>query len=143
METTSDGVMQYEDEQLQYFGKKLIPIERLTENAMKKLRLIQKEIQSQKSSNPELCLRDLLLCELATWFNEEFFSWVNSLPCKKCGNDDVQTKGGYIENGIQVEVCQLLVQLNIRIQSLRFFFRHSHVVTKHLNSIVLTTWLSC
>lgn len=107
METTSDMVMQYEDEQLQRCGKALIPIERLTENATKKLRLIQKEIISQRTSNnPELCLNDLILCELARWFNEEFFAWVNSLPCKKCGNEDVPTKGGYVENGIRVEVSQ-------------------------------------
>lgn len=98
-------VMQYEDEQLQHFGKQIIPIERLTENALKKLRLIQKEIHSKKTSNnPELCLKDLILCELARWFNEEFFTWVNSLPCGKCGNVDVPTKGGYVENGIRVEV---------------------------------------
>lgn len=98
-------VMQYEDEQLQSCGKKLIPIERLTENATKKLRLIQKEIHlNRTSNNPELCLRDLILCELSRWFNEEFFTWVNSLPCKKCGNEEVPTKGGYVENGIRVEV---------------------------------------
>lgn len=112
METTSDMVMQYEDEQLQSCGKKIIPIERLTENAMNKLRLIQKEIISKKvSNNPELCLRDLILCELARWFNDEFFTWVNSLPCKKCGNEDVPTKGGYVENGIRVEVCSVLIFL--------------------------------
>lgn len=105
METTSDMVMQYEDEQLQRCAKAVIPIERLTENATKKLRLIQKEIISKRSSNnPELCLSDLILCELAKWFNEEFFTWVNSLPCKKCRNEDVPTKGGYVENGIRVEV---------------------------------------
>lgn len=102
--------MQYEDEQLQHYGKKLIPIERLTENALTKLRSIQKEIMSAKSSsNPELCLRDLILLELVKWFNEEFFTWVNSLPCKKCGNEDVPTKGGYVDNGVRVEVCWLFI----------------------------------
>lgn len=114
METTSDMVMQYEDEQLQSCGKKIIPIERLTENAMNKLRLIQKEIISKKgSNNPELCLRDLILCELARWFNDEFFTWVNSLPCKKCGNEDVPTKGSYVENGIRVEVCSVLISIKL------------------------------
>lgn len=104
METTSDMVMQYEDEQLLLCGRKVIPIERLTEGATKKLRSIQKEILSKRtSSNPELCLSDLILCELARWFNEEFFTWVNSLPCKKCGNENVSTKGSYVDNGVRVE----------------------------------------
>ncbi len=97
-------VMQYEDEELLRAGRKMIPIDRLTENATKKLRQIQKEILSKRLGNPELCLNDLILCELARWFSEEFFTWVNSLPCKRCGNEDVPTKGSYVENGIRVEV---------------------------------------
>lgn len=98
-------VMQYEDEELLHGGRKVIPIDRLTEDATKKLRLIQKEILSkQTSNNPELCLSDLILCELTRWFNEEFFTWVNSLPCKKCGNENVSTKGSCVENGVRVEV---------------------------------------
>lgn len=125
--------MQYEDEQLLSVGKKIIPIERLTENATKKLRLIQKEINSNTTcNNPELCLNDLILCELAKWFSEEFFTWVNSLPCKKCGNEDVPTKGGFVENGIRVEVCTLLSIIIFTTSIFRIFFPDVYMLQRNL-----------
>ncbi|MGH0124536.1 UNVERIFIED_CONTAM: hypothetical protein FKN15_074134 [Acipenser sinensis] len=41
----------------------------------------------------EVNVEDFLLLELLRWFKEEFFSWVNSLPCSKCGGQ-TQNAGG-------------------------------------------------
>jgi len=35
---------------------------------------------------------DFLVMELLRWFKEEFFSWVNCLPCRQCGGG-TQTSG--------------------------------------------------
>lgn len=113
MELASDQVMQYEDEILLAQGRSLIPVERLTTNALTKLRTIQKAIRSGTTgatTTTESCFTDLLLVELANWFNTEFFSWVNSLPCDRCGNEDIQTRGGFVDAGVRVEVCESTCQ---------------------------------
>lgn len=144
LETFSDTVMQYEDQQLLRSGRKVIPIERLTENATKQLRSIQKEIISNRTStNPEVCLSDLIVCELARWFNEEFFTWVDSLPCKKCGSEDVPTKGSYVENGVRVEVNDFENLKKKSFFSQSKLNRHSHAATKRRNSIVTMTSPCC
>lgn len=145
LETSSDMVMQYEDERLLRCGRELIPIDRLNENAVKKLRLIQKEIVSKRAPiDAETCLQDLILCELVRWFNEEFFTWVNSLPCKKCGNEDVPTKGSCVENGVRVEVWWNCEKKKILSKLIRHFFhRHTHAATKPPNFIDSTTLHCC
>lgn len=35
-------------------------------------------------------MQDYLIQELLKWFKHDFFQWVNSLPCEKCG------VGGYV-----------------------------------------------
>lgn len=100
----SDQVMQYEDDNLKALGRSVIPIETLTENALKKLRHVQKLIKSGKQKEDDPCFSDFLLVELVNWFNGDFFTWINSMPCKKCGNENVETKGGYVDQGVRVEV---------------------------------------
>lgn len=102
--------MQYEDDRLQYYGRRMIPIRTLTENALKCMRAVQKQQlrQSSKNSknddNKDPSFDDWFLVELTKWFNESFFEWVNTLPCKVCGKDDARTKGAQVENNIRVEV---------------------------------------
>lgn len=121
LEHTSDQVLQYEDEILQAIGQSLIPLDRLTTNALTKLRTIQKEIKTaspiDKNVLPtvtESCFTDLLLVELTNWFNTEFFTWINSMPCGKCGNEDIQQRGGFVDKGIRVEVQRRLLFVNVR-----------------------------
>ena len=105
LEFRSDEVMQYEDDRLQYYGRRMIPIRTLIENAIKNMRAVQKH-QHKQPSNKEIndpSFDDWLLVELTKWFNESFFEWVNTLPCKVCGKDDARTKGSQIENDIRVE----------------------------------------
>ncbi|XP_055304059.1 peptide-N(4)-(N-acetyl-beta-glucosaminyl)asparagine amidase [Sitodiplosis mosellana] len=106
LEFRSDEVMQYEDDRLQYYGRRMIPIRTLTENTIKNMRAVQKE-QYKQPLNKEIkdpSFDDWLLVELTKWFNESFFEWVNTLPCKVCGQDDARTKGSQVENDTRVEV---------------------------------------
>lgn len=108
MEHISDEVQQYEDARLQWYGLQLIPVQRLTENALKNMRAIQKrqialpKDESNKLNDP--CFRDWLLVELTKWFKEEFFTWVNSLPCKVCGSIDKKASKMKVRDGVRVEV---------------------------------------
>lgn len=107
MEDMSDQVQQYEDESLQKYGRKFIPLERLTENALKNMRSVQKKIAAKpdkKEKDP--CFRDWLLVELTRWFNEEFFTWVNTLPCKVCGVEKENPKRSFVDDGVRVEVIE-------------------------------------
>ncbi|XP_055389982.1 peptide-N(4)-(N-acetyl-beta-glucosaminyl)asparagine amidase [Condylostylus longicornis] len=103
IEGSSDHVMQYEDENLLNIGRHIIPLDILTNKSIKNMREIQKAIRSGKYKEPEPCLRDLLLAELANWFHDEFFEWVNNVRCKKCDNE-IHNYKIVVENGIQVEM---------------------------------------
>lgn len=100
-------MQQYEDDRLQYYGRKIIPLATLTENAINNMRQVQKQ-QGKHSTCGEAikdpCLRDWILVELTKWFNEKFFTWVNTIPCKICGKDDSRSKSTLIENDVRVEL---------------------------------------
>lgn len=104
----SDEVMQYEDDRLKYYGRRMIPIRTLTENAIKNMRAIQKQqlkqLPNDTSKINDPSFDDWLLVELTKWFKENFFEWVNTLPCKVCGKNDAKTEGSQIENDVRVEV---------------------------------------
>lgn len=104
-------MQQYEDDRLQYYGQRMIPIRRLMENAMKNMRAVQKQqLKDKQIKDPSF--DDWLLVELTKWFNESFFEWVNTVPCKVCGKDTSQSKGSSVEDGVRVEVCN---ELNIQL----------------------------
>lgn len=94
---------QYEDEHLQELGRQSIPIGRLTENVLKNMRRLQKQIPSKKINQEDPCFKDWFLVELTRWFKEEFFTWVNSLPCKVCGIETGNPKRTFIDEGVRVE----------------------------------------
>lgn len=102
-------MQQYEDDRLQYYGRKMIPLQTLTENAIKNMRTIQKQQSGQPKSNAseikDPSFDDWLLVELTKWFNESFFTWIDSIPCKVCGKVDGSKAGGsLVENDVRVEV---------------------------------------
>lgn len=99
LENLSDHVMQYEDFGLKEYAKTIIPIDDLTAKAVEKLSKLQ-----QSTSKKTYCIRDMLLIELTSWFNEDFFEWVNTIPCKVCGRDDYTQRNKRIENGNRIEV---------------------------------------
>lgn len=92
LEQNSDSVMQYEDEELLKAGRKLIPLDELTSNAKKCL-------QDNKTLGKEskFDLRDILLVELLNWFHDEFFTWVDRVPCKMCGRTDAEDGWSHID----------------------------------------------
>lgn len=103
MEAISDQVQQYEDPQLQKIGRDLIPLERLSENAITNMRRMQKSIASREVNEKDPCYKDCLLVELARWFKEEFFTWVNTLPCRVCGVEKDRPRHTFVDDGVRVE----------------------------------------
>lgn len=104
LENCSDSVLQLEDEKLFQAGRELIPIEKLTQQASEKLTAMQDGFAAGTCTEKELCIRDLLLVELVNWFNTELFEWVNNLPCKVCGSEEMKLRRTQIEDGVRVEV---------------------------------------
>lgn len=100
----SDQVQQYEDENLQTYGRSIVPLQRLNRNALKSMRMVQKKLAAKPNKEKDPCFRDWLLVELTRWFNEEFFTWVNSLPCKVCGMVKEKPKHSFVDDGVRVEV---------------------------------------
>ncbi|KAJ8367353.1 hypothetical protein AAFF_G00320520 [Aldrovandia affinis] len=72
--------MLYESPALQQKALACVPLPRLRANAQQRL------LQAQEA-DPECSLdqEDMLLLELLGWFKGEFFSWVDCLPCERCG----------------------------------------------------------
>uniref|UniRef100_A0A1A9WWJ9 Peptide-N(4)-(N-acetyl-beta-glucosaminyl)asparagine amidase n=1 Tax=Glossina brevipalpis TaxID=37001 RepID=A0A1A9WWJ9_9MUSC len=112
LELFSDAVMQYEDEKLLSFGLKLIPIDDLTQKASEKLLRFQEAAnntttttENQSTSGyKEPCIRDLILVELVNWFKNDFFEWVNNVPCKICGSEEPNLRRTQKEDDLRVEV---------------------------------------
>lgn len=104
IEQISDSMMQYEDNLLQESALQLIPTEKFKLNAIEKLRKIQKLIITKELTVDEPALQDLILEELAEWFKNSFFTWINTMPCKNCKNPGTDLVGTRSENGVRIEV---------------------------------------
>lgn len=114
--------MQYEDDQLKAYSRKLIPVETLTEQAIVKMRQCQKQILAKQSSDlNEPCYLDAFLIELTNWFHNKFFTWVNQPPCPSCGNTDTKAIGSSVVSGESVELYACGCGQTIR------FARHNDV----------------
>ncbi|XP_063702376.1 peptide-N(4)-(N-acetyl-beta-glucosaminyl)asparagine amidase [Culicoides brevitarsis] len=103
LEHLSDKVMQYEDPVLQETGRSVIPIEKLKQKTLESLRRIQKQIKTGNCKEMEPSYDDLFLYELAEWFRNDFFTWVNQAKCPVCGNENTQAVGQTSENGNRIE----------------------------------------
>ncbi|MBN3325671.1 NGLY1 amidase, partial [Atractosteus spatula] len=113
LQSNFQHVMLYEDVALQQKALAHIPAERLWMAAKEKLQ------EAQEADPGKLNAEDLLLLELLRWFKSEFFSWVNSLPCSRCGGptqasgqlppstDDLRWDAHRVENHFCTE-CQLV-----------------------------------
>lgn len=107
LEQISDSVMQYEDPLLQQSALEIIPLEKLKSNALEKMRKLQKLIQSKAIDEEEPPLDDLILEELAAWFKNNFFTWINAMPCRVCKSAETNAIGTRTENGVRIEVRTL------------------------------------
>ncbi|XP_062845921.1 peptide-N(4)-(N-acetyl-beta-glucosaminyl)asparagine amidase [Trichomycterus rosablanca] len=107
-------VMMYEKSDLQQKALRCIPHEQLNSRAKERL-------QQARKADPgcDLAEEDLLVMELLQWFKQDFFSWVDSLPCSQCrGNtrhagpltpstDDLRWDAGNVENHF-CDSCHLI-----------------------------------
>lgn len=80
LQSNFQHVMVYENPELQLKARSCIPHEQLSSTAKERL-----EQAKQEDSECNLKEEDLLLLELLHWFKQEFFTWVDSLPCSRCG----------------------------------------------------------
>ncbi|KAK5620096.1 Peptide-N(4)-(N-acetyl-beta- glucosaminyl)asparagine amidase, partial [Crenichthys baileyi] len=80
LQSNFQHVLQYENLELQLKARSTIPHQELSAAAQHKL----KEL---KEADPEckLGIEECLVLELLRWFKQDFFSWVDSLPCSRCG----------------------------------------------------------
>ena len=59
----------------------MIPLDRLKTAARKKFEAAKAHDHGLKDS----LFQDMLLLEFKEWFKTEFFSWVDTPPCPRCG----------------------------------------------------------
>ncbi|XP_038579992.1 peptide-N(4)-(N-acetyl-beta-glucosaminyl)asparagine amidase isoform X1 [Micropterus salmoides] len=80
LQSNFQHVMLYENLELQQKARSCIPHQQMSSAAEHKL----KEV---KEADPEckLGIEDFLVLELLRWFKQDFFSWVDCLPCSSCG----------------------------------------------------------
>ncbi|XP_031134400.1 peptide-N(4)-(N-acetyl-beta-glucosaminyl)asparagine amidase [Sander lucioperca] len=79
LQSNFQHVMLYENPELQQKARSHIPHQQLSSAAEHKLK-------EAKEADPEckLGIEDFLVLELLRWFKQDFFSWVDCLPCSGC-----------------------------------------------------------
>ncbi|XP_019946176.2 peptide-N(4)-(N-acetyl-beta-glucosaminyl)asparagine amidase [Paralichthys olivaceus] len=80
LQSNFQHVMMYENPELLQKALSHIPHQQLSSAAQHKL----KEAKDA-DSDCKIGIEDFLVLELLRWFKQEFFSWVDSLPCSRCG----------------------------------------------------------
>ncbi|XP_051526404.1 peptide-N(4)-(N-acetyl-beta-glucosaminyl)asparagine amidase-like isoform X1 [Myxocyprinus asiaticus] len=105
LQSNFQHVIIYESPALQKKALSCIPHELLKSRAKERLK-------QANDADPACSLseEDMLVLDLLQWFKGEFFSWVDSLPCSRCGgrtqtsgslppsNDDLRWDAGRVEN---------------------------------------------
>ncbi|XP_044027151.1 peptide-N(4)-(N-acetyl-beta-glucosaminyl)asparagine amidase [Siniperca chuatsi] len=86
LQSNFQHVMLYENPELQQKARSYIPHQQLSSAAEHKLK-------EAKEADPEckLGIEDFLVLELLRWFKQDFFSWVDCLPCSRCGGPTQNT----------------------------------------------------
>ncbi|XP_032378231.1 peptide-N(4)-(N-acetyl-beta-glucosaminyl)asparagine amidase isoform X2 [Etheostoma spectabile] len=79
LQSNFQHVLLYENPELQRKARSHIPHQKLSSAAELKLK-------EAKEADPEckLGIEDFLVLELLRWFKQDFFSWVDCLPCSSC-----------------------------------------------------------
>ncbi|XP_031442513.1 peptide-N(4)-(N-acetyl-beta-glucosaminyl)asparagine amidase [Clupea harengus] len=113
MQSNFQHVLVYESAALQQKARNCIPHPQLRSQAQQRLQQAQ-----QADAECSLSEEDMLVLELLQWFKGHFFSWVDSLPCSRCGGktqsagslppseDDLRWDAGRVENHF-CNACQL------------------------------------
>ncbi|XP_068431681.1 peptide-N(4)-(N-acetyl-beta-glucosaminyl)asparagine amidase [Clinocottus analis] len=79
LQSNFQHVMLYENPELQQKARSHIPHQQLSSAAEHKLKEAKEADQDCK-----LGIEDFLVLELLRWFKQDFFSWVDCLPCSQC-----------------------------------------------------------
>lgn len=79
LQSNFQHVMMYENPELQRKARSCIPHQQMSSAAERKLK-------EAKEADPEckLGMEEFLVLELLSWFKQDFFSWVDCLPCSRC-----------------------------------------------------------
>lgn len=85
LQSNFEHVLVYEDPSLQQKALASIPLQQLKGKAQRKLAQAT-SLDKGAHVNED----DFLLLELLNWFKNDFFHWVNSLPCSRCGGQTEQ-----------------------------------------------------
>ncbi|XP_026145753.1 peptide-N(4)-(N-acetyl-beta-glucosaminyl)asparagine amidase-like [Carassius auratus] len=113
LQSNFQHVLIYESPELQQKALNCIPHELLRSRAKERLKQA-KDVEPACDLGEE----DMLVLELLQWFKGDFFSWVDNLPCSRCGgatqpsgspppsNDDLRWDAGRVENHY-CRTCQL------------------------------------
>ncbi|XP_029977006.1 peptide-N(4)-(N-acetyl-beta-glucosaminyl)asparagine amidase isoform X1 [Salarias fasciatus] len=80
LQSNFQHVMLYENAELQQKARSAMPHQEMSSAAQSKL-------EEARRADPgcRVGLEDFLVVELLRWFKQDFFSWVDSLPCGRCG----------------------------------------------------------
>ncbi|XP_034561190.1 peptide-N(4)-(N-acetyl-beta-glucosaminyl)asparagine amidase [Notolabrus celidotus] len=112
LQSNFQHVMQYENPDMQQKARDHIP-NQISSAAEHRLQEAQ-----QADPGCKLGKEDFLVLELLSWFKKDFFSWVDSLPCSRCGGptqnsgslsptpDDLRWGAQRVENH-HCQSCQL------------------------------------
>jgi hypothetical protein len=80
------GIRNMERPQWQAFARNVIPAAELRMRA-------QSRLSEQEGVMPPLDFNDCLLLELMAWFKNDFYEWVDKLPCAACGETNTNFHG--------------------------------------------------
>ncbi|KAK6643481.1 hypothetical protein RUM43_004986 [Polyplax serrata] len=86
-------VLAYENYELQRKALTMIPLTELNLNVMRHIRNIQLEYKKKNINEEAIDFQELLLVELCNWFNNDFFTWVDTPQCTKCGFIETVNEG--------------------------------------------------
>lgn len=80
LQSNFQHVMLYENPEMQQKARGCIPHQQISSAA-------ENRLKESKDADPECKLgkEDFVVLELLSWFKKDFFSWVDSLPCSRCG----------------------------------------------------------
>ena len=89
LNSSFDQVLIYEDSDLQRKALRIIPVDRLRQEAN-----IHHNSYKLMPNMDELPFdfNDFYLIELLAWFKNEFFKWTNQAECESCGNPSTRLK---------------------------------------------------
>ncbi|XP_048483549.1 peptide-N(4)-(N-acetyl-beta-glucosaminyl)asparagine amidase [Plutella xylostella] len=107
VELNFNGVLMYEDEELQQLARSHIPLETLQIQAMERMREHQRKIKSGAVTSKDMTFEMALLLELVAWFKGSFFSWVDRPACEGCGG--VPEHAGDLLMKTPKELCRVEV----------------------------------